>query len=1411
MLKCLPDQMMLLLILSFTVACCIRRFSFVEGIASPHRFARTMSYATYSRNPRMQTDTPTKDDLLDAFDAAWQESAPPRLEDFLPRPASPEYPEVLVGLVCIDLERRTKAGEPARVEEYVRRFPELRHSDAGLLEVVLLERELRRRHDPDCDTAEYPARFPELASRLEASVNTVELTPAVGGKSRRSAAEDSELDLRNHVLLERVGRGGMGEVYRGRDPALARNLAVKVLRPELCGHPEAERRFQQEARINGLLQHPSIVPVHNLGRLADGRLYFTMKLVRGRTLADILTVGPVCNRPGDAAGCKPAPRELPELLGIFEKVCKALAYAHSRKIIHRDLKPGNVMVGAFGEVQVMDWGLAKVLAAHPRTQEPADENTMVGLFVGKPPDSTQEEYSPTGVVGTPAYMAPEQARGANEEVNERADVFGLGGILCTILTGQPPYTGEGRDDVLHKAMAGEMSGTFARLEASGADSELVQLASVCLAARKEDRPPNAGAVAERVSAYLAGVQQRLHAAELERAAAQARAEESAKKAALERRARWWVLGLSAVVLLVLLAGIAGTTWGLIGAKKARGAETDQRQIAEEKQRDAEAFAMRAAQEKDRAEKAEAATLEDYRASTEDAIEQLLGSRPALGPREKAYLERTLQRWQAFADRTGDDERSRAIRAEGVFRVARLRQQLGQIEEALAGYREALVLYQKLADEFRSVPMYRTFLARTHNNVALLLSMQKQGAKAAEHYRKGLAIKQKLADEFPDKPEYQNDLARTLRDLGVLLTDQNQWKEAAERFDKALAIQQKLAGEFPDLPDYCAELARSHGSLAILLARRLQGAKAAEQYRQALAIQQKLAGAIPAMPEYRKSLADTHANLGHLLRSEHHGAEAAKEYDTSLMILRNLKEDFPAIPAYRGDLAQCHYSLANLLMDEKQWDQAAQQLREALAIQQKLADGFPAMPDYRILFGAIHNTLGNLFHARKQPKQASDHYKKALAIQQELAGTLPRVPDYRQHLGHTHNNLGHVLASEKQWKQARRQHDEALALRQKLADEFPAVPAYREELADTYISLGNLWELQKQLERAMQQYGKALEHYEKLAKEFPLVPAYRKSAARIYNALATLLAIQKQGSQAAQEYDKALELFTQLARDFPDVAEFRQQTGNIHDNLGQLLGAHGDAEKADKHFRAALDIRQELADAFPAEARYQVDLGGACCNYGNLVHGCGKPAESLVWFDKAIRILNKVLEHDDRNDTARRFLRNSHWNRARALDEMKKYAEAVKEWTRVLDLSPVAEQPRFHVRRADSRVRAGDVAESVAEVAELRRSATLSAAHCYDMACIYALASIKDARRKQEYADRAMEMLHSAVKAGYKDAAHIETNKDLDVLRRREDFKKLLEALNQAAGDADAICSQRDVAASTGAGSRGNAAGTSTGS
>ncbi|HEY8504023.1 MAG TPA: tetratricopeptide repeat protein, partial [Gemmataceae bacterium] len=237
----------------------------------------------------------------------------------------------------------------------------------------------------------------------------------------------------------------------------------------------------------------------------------------------------------------------------FEQICQALAYAHARRVIHRDLKSSNVMVGAFGEVQVMDWGLAKVV---PEAGGPTDvpSDTEPGTVIRSPQEEGGVEPTRYGsVLGTYAYMPPEQARGWVGEVDRRSDVFALGAILCDILTGKPPYPGPSRREMQIQAFEADLSGAFARLEACGADPELVALARHCLAPRKEERPANAGEVAAAVAAHQAAAQERLQAERLERERAQV-------KAAEERKRRRWQAGLAAAVLgLVVLTG-GGWSW-----------------------------------------------------------------------------------------------------------------------------------------------------------------------------------------------------------------------------------------------------------------------------------------------------------------------------------------------------------------------------------------------------------------------------------------------------------------------------------------------------------------------------------------------------------------------------------------------------------------------------------------------------------------------------------------------------------------------------------------------------------------------------------------------------------------------------------------------------------------------------------
>jgi len=343
-----------------------------------------------------------------------------------------------------------------------------------------------------------------------------------------------------YQVLGEIARGGMGVVLKGRDPDLGRDVALKVLHPGRATEPASIRRFIEEAQISGQLQHPGILPVYELGIDAELRPYFTMRLVKGRTLAALLE-----ERTDPTV-------DLGHFLAVFEQVCQTVAYAHARGVIHRDLKPSNIMVGSFGEVQVVDWGLSKVLH---QGAEPAGDGTAdpMAWASDEPPVTTVRMTgggSPSqvgAILGTPSYMSPEQASGEGDNLDEQADVFSLGAILCEVLTGRPPYVGS-RAQILEQAAAGHLGEAFVRLDASGAERELSQLAKRCLDPERRVRPRHAGVLARELNAFLISLGTRARAAEL--AAAEARA-----AAVVERRTRRRTVGLALALGLAILAGV----------------------------------------------------------------------------------------------------------------------------------------------------------------------------------------------------------------------------------------------------------------------------------------------------------------------------------------------------------------------------------------------------------------------------------------------------------------------------------------------------------------------------------------------------------------------------------------------------------------------------------------------------------------------------------------------------------------------------------------------------------------------------------------------------------------------------------------------------------------------------------------
>jgi predicted ATPase/predicted Ser/Thr protein kinase len=349
---------------------------------------------------------PPYEERIKAFEQEWLGRRAPVIEDYLSGDGLARH-TLLVELVHIDLEFRLKAGEPARVEEYLARFPALASDRAALVELIAAEYELRRRGEAGLGPAEYLLRFPDHADEAFACV--LGNATASGPTVMPGAVPYGEVSwprVPGYDILGVLGRGGMGVVYRARDTLLGRTVALKFLPLEYARDPDRLDRFLREARTASALNHPHICTVHTLGE-HEGRPFIVMEFIEGQTLRDLAEGRP----------------SLDTLIPLVAQAARALAVAHAAGVVHRDIKPENVMVRADGYVKVLDFGLARHLPSFSPTVPGGGRDT-----------------DPGALLGTVAYMSPEQSQ--SQPADSASDVFSLGVVLYELATGTHPFDGD---------------------------------------------------------------------------------------------------------------------------------------------------------------------------------------------------------------------------------------------------------------------------------------------------------------------------------------------------------------------------------------------------------------------------------------------------------------------------------------------------------------------------------------------------------------------------------------------------------------------------------------------------------------------------------------------------------------------------------------------------------------------------------------------------------------------------------------------------------------------------------------------------------------------------------------------------------------------------------------------------------
>jgi serine/threonine-protein kinase len=707
-----------------------------------------------------------------------------------------------------------------------------------------------------------------LSATLERPLGTVDLQcpPAVQGI--------------RYAVLRPHARGGLGVVSVARDAELSREVALKEIQ---AGHAEDvanRRRFVREAEITGALEHPGIVPVYGLGSYPDGRPYYAMRLIRGETLLEAakkLHAG----KPGYT---------LRGLLTRFVVVCNTVAYAHSRGVIHRDLKPANVMLGAYGETLVVDWGLAKVIgrSADRTLDELSSEGTLPVA------DSDDLATRAGTLLGTPAYMSPEQADGRLDLQGPATDVYGLGATLYALLTGRGPVEGCDTLDALDRARRCDWP--TPRQVNSSVSEALDAICRRAMALRPSERYASAIDMAADVEHWLA-----------DEPVSVCRERASARLWRWARRHRSLVTGTAAS----LVAGVITLGSAAVLLAAANGRERAAAQMAE-RQRD------RANENFKLAREAVDRFHTDVSQSAEMKARGVERLRTNLLQEAARFYERFLQ---------DEGEGSAEVRAEtgrALRRLASLLDEIGKTTEAEQRYRQSESVCRQLVSADSTTPAYGHDLADTLSELGVLYTRLARREESEAVLKEALDLRRHLAGSPESTPEQRADLAGTLNNLGNLYSEWGRYDLADAAYRECIEVGRRLATSNPDRIELQATRAKSLHNLGLMYRKTQRWKDAESACTEAHTLFRRLASANADVSDYRSGLANTSWMLGFLCSASGRRSEAEAAYSDAVTTYRNLVETHPALTEY-----QVH--LAGSLVDQADSFAESGKTAEALAI------------------------------------------------------------------------------------------------------------------------------------------------------------------------------------------------------------------------------------------------------------------------------------------------------------------------------------------------------------------------------------------------------------------------------------------------------------------------------------------------
>jgi serine/threonine protein kinase len=761
----------------------------------------------------------------------------------------------------------------------------------------------------------------------------------------------------DYEILGVLGRGGMGVVYKARQKRLNRIVALKMILGGLHASDEDLRRFRQEAEASARLQHPNIVQIHEIGDI-DGKPYFSLEFADGGSLS-----GKMANEPQPAFAAAQ----------LIEILARAMHYAHQRGVVHRDLKPANILLATpapdgssmapastFGIPKVTDFGLAKRM------------------------DVDLGQTQTGAILGTPSYMAPEQAGGRIREIGPCTDIYALGAILYDLLTGRPPFKANTLADTLRQVQMTEPVSP-GRLQPQ-VPRDLATICLKCLNKEPKKRYETSLELAEDLGRFLAGEPIR---------ARPASTFERAYKWSKRRPALAALIGVSVACFVAMGVGGWYTAWSLYDAN----------------------VRIRAANEIAEGERAKAeASLGQALEAIDGVLTQVSVDLAEVPLMEKPRIKLLNKALDLFQHLHREDQKTAKAR----FQSARAHERRGEVQALFDDLKESERAYQQAESGLKELvadaptqPEFRAELARTEHNEGLLFRKKGLVNDAERAFAEAIRLRSELAKEYPEDPRYLSDLSQSTYWLGTTLARmRGRYKEAEDKYRSAIEIQKQLLAQKinqPDanelLRDYARDQARMLNNLGILLRQTQRNATAIKTFQEAVQIQDELAAKNKDIPTIRREQARSLSNLAVAQWQAGERTTALETFSRATQLLANLIRDFPSVPAYRDELATVYLAQGVSLRIVEQPDEAEQAFRKSLAIHEELVREFPAVPDYQLKLSDDCLAIAGL-HVRDQRSLLFEQMiNRALEIQNALVKKYPATLEFARNLHNSWITLG----------------------------------------------------------------------------------------------------------------------------------------------------------------------------------------------------------------------------------------------------------------------------------------------------------------------------------------------------------------------------------------------------------------------